>query len=73
MRKIDASEITKAAKKLSTDANYYLGEDVIDAIKKSIPKEESPLGKEILNQILENANIAKIQCKKVKINCCIFN
>ncbi len=59
MRKIDVSEITRAVKKLSTDANYYLGEDVIDAIKKSIPKEESPLGKEILNQILENSNIAK--------------
>jgi len=32
---------------------------VVDALKKAQPKEESPLGKEILNQILANAEIAK--------------
>jgi fumarate hydratase subunit alpha len=59
MRNINAEVITESIKKLSMDANYFLGEDVIDAIKAALPKEESPLGKEILNQILENAEIAK--------------
>ncbi|MFA4916185.1 MAG: fumarate hydratase [Syntrophales bacterium] len=58
MRKINSDEITSAVKKLSMDANYFLGDDVVEAIKKSIDREESPLGKEILNQILENAEIA---------------
>jgi len=59
MRNIKSDEITTAVKKLSTDANYYLGDDVVGVIKKSVEKEESPLGKEILNQILENAEIAR--------------
>lgn len=59
MRNISSDEITAAVKKLSMDANYFLGDDVIRAIKKSAEKEESPLGKEILNQILENSEIAR--------------
>jgi fumarate hydratase subunit alpha len=59
MRNIKSDEITLAVKKLSIDANYYLGDDIVEVIKKSVDKEESPLGKEILNQILENADIAR--------------
>jgi len=59
MRNIDPGEITTAVEKMCQDANYYLGDDVVNAIKKAVDLEESPLGKEILNQILENAEIAK--------------
>jgi fumarate hydratase subunit alpha len=59
MRNISSDEITAAVKKLSMDANYFLGDDVVRAIKNSADKEESPLGKEILNQILENSEIAR--------------
>ncbi len=59
MRNISSDEITSAVKKLCMDANYFLGDDVIKAIRESKDREESPLGKEILNQILENAEIAK--------------
>ena len=59
MRNVNVSEITESIKKLSMDANYYLGKDVIAAIDKARGTEESPLGKEILNQILENAEIAQ--------------
>lgn len=41
------------------NANYYLGEDVVAALENARGKEESPLGREIINQILENAKIAK--------------
>ena len=59
MRNVNVETITEAVKKLSMDSNYYLGDDVVDALKKALPKEESPLGKEILKQILENAEISK--------------
>ncbi len=59
MRNIKSAQITAAVKELSMSANYFLGEDVIAALKKSAEIEESPLGKEILSQILENAEIAK--------------
>ncbi len=58
MREVDSKDITSAVRKLSMDANYYLGEDVLAALKKFEKLEESPLGKEILNQILKNADIA---------------
>jgi fumarate hydratase subunit alpha len=58
MREIDAKEIVSAIRKISMEANYYLGEDVLTALKKFEKMEESPLGKEILNQIIENAGIA---------------
>ncbi len=41
------------------NANYYLGEDVVAALENARGKEESPLGREIIGQILENAKIAK--------------
>ena len=59
MRNVNVETIIDAIRTLSMDANYYLGDDVVDALKKAQPKEESPLGKEILNQILANAEIAK--------------
>jgi fumarate hydratase subunit alpha len=59
MRNISSDEITSAVKKLCMDSNYFLGDDVVEAVRKSLDKEESPLGKEILNQILENAEIAR--------------
>ena len=59
MREILASEITKAVEKLSIDASYYLTEDVLCGLKKAAVTEESPLGKEIIETIVENAVLAK--------------
>jgi fumarate hydratase subunit alpha len=61
MRNIDVGEITSAVKKLSMEANYYLGDDVVKALGAAAEKEESPLGKEIINQILENTKIARTE------------
>lgn len=58
MRQIDAAKITETVKKLCIDANYYLGKDVMDALEAGYKKEESPVGKEIISQILENDKIA---------------
>ena len=58
MREIKAKDITETVARLSKEANYYLGEDVVAALKKAREQEESPAGRQILDQILENAQIA---------------
>ena len=59
MRRVRADKITAAVKKLCIDANYHLPEDVVDVLKKGYEKEESPLGRDILQQILKNIEVAK--------------
>ncbi|MCL1804699.1 MAG: fumarate hydratase [Clostridiales bacterium] len=59
MREINVSEITDVVTKLCIDANYYLPEDVRKALEGAMEKEESELGKEILGDILKNAEIAR--------------
>src|SRR3990170_2367189 len=58
MRKISPSEITSKVKELCIRAACELGSDVIFALEGFRGKEESPLGKEVLDQIIENAQIA---------------
>jgi fumarate hydratase subunit alpha len=59
MREITASEITKTVANLCQEANYVLGEDAISALKQALEVEESILGREIISQLLENAEVAK--------------
>ena len=59
MREIKASAITQAVAQLCQQANFELGEDVLAALKQAQQDEESPLGREVLSQLLENARIAK--------------
>jgi fumarate hydratase subunit alpha len=59
MRTIKASDITPKVKELCTSANFELGEDMLDAFKKGLETEESPAGKAVIEQLIENARIAK--------------
>jgi fumarate hydratase subunit alpha len=59
MREVQAHRITEVVKNLCMDANYDLGQDVVESLKRSLEKEESPTGREILEMILENADIAR--------------
>jgi len=59
MREIHSDIIQDAVEKLCIDACCNIGLDVETAIKKSIGLEESPAGKDILNQLLENIRIAR--------------
>ena len=61
MREIDVSEIIPKVKTLCMDANFFLGDDVLNALKKAVDTEESPVGKGILGDIVENARIAHDQ------------
>jgi len=59
MRRISTNQITDTLEKLCIDANYNLGEDLLDSLRNALEKEESPLGKEVITQLLENAEIGK--------------
>ncbi|MFO7987315.1 MAG: fumarate hydratase [Desulfatiglandaceae bacterium] len=58
MGKIFTEDIVKAVKDAVIQANYELGADVIQAFNDGLKQEESPVGKEILGQLIENARVA---------------
>lgn len=58
MKEIHVSTITETVQKLCIEANYYISEDVTECMKTNLNKEDSPVGKEILSQILENNVLA---------------
>jgi len=58
VRELDVREVTEAVKAMCITANYDLPEDVYDALVKAREAEESPVGKEVLGQLVENADIA---------------
>jgi len=58
MRQIETGEITRAVKEAAIAANYDLGEDLLAALQRGEQEEESPSGREIFRQLLENASIA---------------
>jgi fumarate hydratase subunit alpha len=59
VREIDAKKITETVSRLCQEANFFLPEDVFDALKKARDTEESPTGQQTLDQILDNARLAK--------------
>lgn len=59
MREIRASKITEVVKQLCLDANFYLPDDVILAIKQAKEKEESQTGKDAFDMILQNIEVAQ--------------
>ena len=58
MRELNVSEITKNIKEMCIEANHYLSEDMKNIFAASVKKEESPLGRQVLNQLSENLEIA---------------
>ena len=59
MKEIQFDTIKDAVAKLCIDANCLLGDDVVQAFKDGLKVEESPTGKDILNQLLDNEQIAR--------------
>ena len=58
MREIHVSNISDAVARLCIESNYFLGEDVLKALRFYRDQENSPVGREVLDQILENAQVA---------------
>lgn len=58
MRDVNVSEITNNIKEMCIEANHFLSEDMKKVFKNAVDSEESPLGKQVLNQLNENLSIA---------------
>lgn len=57
-RTIHIEEITTNIKEMCINANYFLSDDMDLAMKNAVETEASPLGKQILNQLQDNLQIA---------------
>ena len=61
MRYVDTGKITVAIEQMCIKACHELTGDVFDALKKASQEESNPRGRKILNQLIENAQLAKQQ------------
>lgn len=59
MREIEVAEISRAVFMLCLDANYALGEDVLASLQAALQVEPSPTGRNVLEQLIVNAEIAR--------------
>jgi fumarate hydratase subunit alpha len=59
MREISSEAITKAVAELAVKANCVLPADVYASFRQAHAKEPSPVGREVLDQLLKNADIAR--------------
>jgi fumarate hydratase subunit alpha len=59
LKVVKLSAVRDKIKDLVQQANFELQDDVMAVIKEMAAKEESPAGKEVFNQMLQNAQIAK--------------
>lgn len=59
MKEINVQEIIQAVEELCLEANCVLNQDVVNALQRSLATEESPQGKEVIELLLQNAEIAK--------------
>ena len=58
MRRINVKELIPLVKNMCIEANYYIGEDVVQKIREYYEKEESETGKEVLSILLDNYELA---------------
>lgn len=58
IRTIKAETITDTVEKLFKDLNYNIGNDISEALCNAQKNEESPVGKAVIAQLLENNKIA---------------
>ena len=58
LRVIKAEEITSAVSRLFKECNYFIGNDITEALECAYKKEQSPVGKQVISQLLENNRIA---------------
>lgn len=65
MRTVKTEEITAAVAQMCKEAAYYLPKDVYEALKKGRETEESPVGRDVLDQIIRNAEIARAEDRPI--------
>jgi fumarate hydratase subunit alpha len=62
LREIRAEMVTEAVRDLCIEANTRLPEDHLQALRRALDEEESSLGREVLERLLENARVARERC-----------
>ncbi|MGL4393169.1 MAG: fumarate hydratase [Fusobacteriaceae bacterium] len=58
MKELDLKRVEEEVARLCMEANYFIGDDVLDKIKSAHKKEKSEIGKKVLEQIILNDEIA---------------
>ena len=58
MREVNVDKVTENIKDMCIEANHFLTDDMKKVFKNAVVSEESPLGKQVLNQLNENLDIA---------------
>jgi len=61
VKQIDCTKVIEAVEKLCMEANYDLGQDVMQSFRKAKATESSPLGQEVLDLLIENAEVARLE------------
>ncbi len=62
MREIGAGRVTEAVRDLCIEANTRLPQDHLSALRRALDAEESELGREVIERLLENAEVARKRC-----------
>ena len=58
MREIHVSDIRDTVSRMSQEANFFLPDEVLDALKKARKNEEAPRAQKVLDMIVKNSEIA---------------
>jgi len=58
IREIDVASIQEAIARLLVEANYVIPPDILDALKAAVESEPSPLGRQTLEQLVRNYEVA---------------
>jgi fumarate hydratase subunit alpha len=62
LREIEVAAVTETVRDLCIEANTRLPEDHLAALRRALEEEESPLGREVIEELLENARVARERC-----------
>jgi fumarate hydratase subunit alpha len=62
LREIEAGAVTEAVRDVCVEANTRLPEDHLAALRGALGEEKSPLGREVIGKLLENARVARERC-----------
>jgi fumarate hydratase subunit alpha len=58
IREVDVASIREAVARLLVEANYVIPADILDALRAAIESEPSPLGRQTLEQLVRNYEVA---------------
>src|SRR5829696_5929059 len=62
LREIEATSVTEAVRDLCIEANTRLPQEHLAALRRALDDEESELGREVIERLLENAEVARERC-----------